>query len=92
MAETTNIPDNLLSFLERSEGHTIISLYNSDDSSSKNNTLYNTIEILPKLNINNGLVATDFFDRQGNTISVTGTLKILNLNNQHLINMKIITK
>ena len=38
------------------------------------------------------LVATDFFDRQGNTISVTGMLKILNLNNQHLINMKIITK
>jgi hypothetical protein len=88
--DTTNIPDDLLSFLERTEGHTIISLYNSNQPSATKNTLYDTIEILPKININNGTVTNNFFERQGNTLAVTGGLKILNLNNQHLINMKII--
>lgn len=90
--DITNIPDNLLSFLERKEGHTIVSLFNTTDSSANKNTLYNTIEILPKININNGSIETDFFNTQFTPfpLTITGNFKILNLNNQHLINMKII--
>ena len=84
---------NLKVFLERQEGHTIISLY-AIDSSNKiitNPNYYNVIEILPKFSKNDGITfSEDYFGLQGsgNEISQTSG-KLLNLDNQIMINLNI---
>jgi hypothetical protein len=91
---STNLTSESIDFLQRQEGHTIVSMYNSDVPSATNNTVYNVIEILPdfKINTNDGTIINNYFGLEGTTEKIITGGKILNLDNQHIINMKIITK
>ena len=89
----TNTNEELKRFLEKEEGHTIISMYAID---LNNNILtmvdyYNVIEILPKFEKNDGLNPTiDYFglnDLDGTVEEVDG--KMINLDNQVVINFSI---
>lgn len=84
----TNI--ELKNFLERNEGHTIISLYNINSSNviSTNPDYYNVIEILPKLNNINGTLTHNYFNTKDTNINFTSG-NIINLDNQILINLEI---
>ena len=84
---------NLKVFLERDEGHTIISLYAVDSSNviiTKPN-YYNVIEILPKFSKNDGITfSEDYFGLQGSANEISPTSgKLLNLDNQLMINLNI---
>lgn len=87
----TNI--ELKNFLERNEGHTIISLYNINSSNviSTNPDYYNVIEILPKLNNINGNLTYNYFNTKDTNINFTSG-NIINLDNQILINLDIMCK
>ncbi len=84
---------NLKVFLEREEGHTIISLYAVDSSNAiiTEPNYYNVIEILPKFSKNDGVTFTeDYFGLQGSENEISPTSgKLLNLDNQIMINLNI---
>lgn len=73
------------SFLEKSDGHTIVGLRKE----SSTTTLYNIIEILPNITINTstGVETENFFNLEGNNISVTGD--IINRDNQNFVSINI---
>ena len=91
---STTLTSESIDFLQRQEGHAIVSMYNTSDSSATNNTVYNVIEILPdfKINSNDGTITNNYFGLEDTTQIIVTDGKILNLDNQHIINMKIITK
>ena len=84
---------NLKVFLEREVGHTIISLYAIDSSNTiiTKPNYYNVIEILPKFSKNDGITFTeDYFGLQGSANEISPTSgKLLNLDNQLMINLNI---
>jgi len=84
---------NLKVFLEREVGHTIISLYAIDSSNTiiTKPNYYNVIEILPKFSKNDGITFTeDYFGLQGSGSEIIPTSgKLLNLDNQIMINLNI---
>ena len=75
----------LVSFLERLGGHTIVGLRKE----SSTTTLYNIVEILPNIAINtsNGVETEHFYNLEGNTIVVTGD--IINRDNQNFVSINI---
>lgn len=91
---STNLTSESIDFLQRQEGHAIVSMYNTNAPSATNNTVYNVIEILPdfKINSNDGTITNNYFGLESTTAIEVTDGKILNLDNQHMINMKIITK
>jgi hypothetical protein len=81
------IPDNeLITFLERGGGHTIVGLRKG----SGTGTLYNIIEILPLISIDllSGVETTNFFGLEGTTFyNMSGT--IINRDNQNVVSINI---
>jgi hypothetical protein len=99
--KNVNIGTNhqLKDFLEREEGHIIISLYNSDSSNLviTNPDYYNVIEILPQINIINGIISYDYFNTKGDNTDINKYINftsgnIINLDNQILLNLEIMCK
>ena len=79
------IPDKeLITFLERVEGHTIVGLR------KESGTLYNIIEILPQISIDllSGVETAHFFGLEGTTFyNMTGN--IINRDNQNVVSINI---
>ena len=87
--EVTN--NSLRLFLERNQGHTIISLYAIDSSNNiiTKPNYYNVIEILPKFSkSDDNTFSVDYFGLQDAEIVPTSG-KLLNLDNQVVINLDI---
>ena len=86
--------DELKIFLERDEGHTIISMYSID---SNDNILispeyYNVIEILPKFYKNDGYsTETEYFNLNtlNGSVKDISDGKLINLDNQAIVNFTI---
>tara|TARA_B110000238_G_C16103555_1_gene429371 strand:+ start:480 stop:1679 length:1200 start_codon:yes stop_codon:yes gene_type:complete len=83
-----NINETLRSFLERKQGHLIVSLRKNNTLS----TLYNIIEILPDidLDLTTGEETENYFNLQGLEIDISGNL--INKDNQHVISINIETE
>ena len=85
----SGVNNNIVSFLERVEGHTIVSMRKSNSSS----TFYNIIEILPDISVDlkTGEETVNYFElNEGNNKDISG--KLINRDNQHLISINIETE
>jgi hypothetical protein len=81
-----NTNNELNSFLEREEGHIILNVFDSENSS---NTLFNTIVIGLKYDYknSNGSFTYNDFSLSNNLYSFTAYNKLINIDMQNLINM-----